>query len=201
MKRIVTTLCALAVIMVGSIPAMAAEEPPRQDASYYPISVDEYTYGELEEPRINKVYQLSLSDDPSLIPTEDFERDGLWFTLLDMTRKNEVGVDTQPYTETVTRPSKTNDMAQVLQALEAEMEVTTAEATPAPCTWTTPASRSRRTATPPRPTTSPPPVATPISRMQMYPSSPRASRTRARPSPWLMSSGARRSIQTARAAP
>ena len=44
MKRIVTTLCALAVIMVGSIPAMAAEEPPRQDASYYPISVDEYTY-------------------------------------------------------------------------------------------------------------------------------------------------------------
>lgn len=44
-----------------------------------------------------------------------------------MTRKNEVGVDTQPYTETVTRPSKTNDMAQVLQALEAEMEVTTAE--------------------------------------------------------------------------
>ena len=59
-----------------------------------PISVDEYTYGELEEPRINKVYQLSLSDDPSLIPTEDFERDGLWFTLLDMTRKNEVGVDT-----------------------------------------------------------------------------------------------------------
>ena len=42
MKRIVTTLCALAVIMVGSIPAMAAEEPPRQDASYYPISVDEY---------------------------------------------------------------------------------------------------------------------------------------------------------------
>lgn len=127
MKRIVTTLCALAVIMVGSIPAMAAEEPPRQDASYYPISVDEYTYGELEEPRINKVYQLSLSDDPSLIPTEDFERDGLWFTLLDMTRKNEVGVDTQSYTETVTRPSKTNDMAQVLQALEAEMEVTTAE--------------------------------------------------------------------------
>lgn len=42
-------------------------------------------------------------------------------------RKNEVGVDTQPYTETATRPSKTNDMAQVLQALEAEMEVTTSE--------------------------------------------------------------------------
>ena len=201
MKRIVTTLCALAVIMVGSIPAMAAEEPPRQDASYYPISVDEYTYGELEEPRINKVYQLSLSDDPSLIPTEDFERDGLWFTLLDMTRKNEVGVDTQPYTETVTRPSKTNDMAQVLQALEAEMEVTTAEGYAGTLHLDHTSVQVKTDATPPRPTTSPPPVATPISRMQMYPSSPRASRTRARPSPWLMSSGARRSIQTARAAP
>lgn len=117
MKRIATALCALAVVMAGSIPALAAEVALRQDASYYPISVEEYTYGELEEPRINKVYQLALSDDPSLIPTEDFERDGCWFTLLDMTRKNEVGVDTQPYTETVTRPSKTNDMAQVLQAL------------------------------------------------------------------------------------
>lgn len=127
MKRIATALCALAVVMAGSIPALAAEVALRQDASYYPISVEEYTYGELEEPRINKVYQLALSDDPSLIPTEDFERDGCWFTLLDMTRKNEVGVDTQPYTETVTRPSKTNDMAQVLQALEAEMEVTTAD--------------------------------------------------------------------------
>ena len=69
--------------MAGSIPALAAEVAPRQDASYYPISVEEYTYGELEEPRINKVYQLALSDDPSLIPTEDFERDGCWFTLLD----------------------------------------------------------------------------------------------------------------------
>ena len=34
-------------------------------------------------------------------------------------------MDTQPYTETVTRPSKTNDMAQILQGLEAELEVTT----------------------------------------------------------------------------
>nr|WP_317326012.1 hypothetical protein [uncultured Flavonifractor sp.] len=125
MKRILTMLCTLVVVIVGTIPALAAEEIPRQDASYYPISVEEYTYGELEEPRINKVYQLALSDDPSLIPTEDFERDGLRFVLLDMTRKNEVGVDTQPYIETVTRPSKTNDMAQILQGLEAELEVTT----------------------------------------------------------------------------
>ena len=68
MKRIVTTLCALAVIMVGSIPAMAAEEPPRQDASYYPISVDEYTYGELEEPRITRSTSCPFRMTPASSP-------------------------------------------------------------------------------------------------------------------------------------
>ena len=32
-------------------------------------SVEEYTYEEQNEPRINKVYQLSLSDNPSGIPS------------------------------------------------------------------------------------------------------------------------------------
>ena len=95
MKRILTTLCALAFVMAGSIPALAAEADADtgQSASYYPISVEEYTYGSLNEPRVEKVYQLSLSDDPSGIPTEDFVRNGRLYYLLDMTRKNEVGVD------------------------------------------------------------------------------------------------------------
>lgn len=78
MKRILTTLFALAIIMAGSVPALAAGEETStgQSVSFYPISVEEYTYGEAEEPRINKVYQLSLSDDPSGIPTEDFVRNG-----------------------------------------------------------------------------------------------------------------------------
>lgn len=125
MKRILTTLCALAIVMAGSAPALAAESGPDQSASYYPISVEEYTAGDLDEPRIEKVYQLSLSDDPSGIPTEDFVRNGRLYYLLDMTRKDEVGVDTKPHTETVTRPSDTNDMEKILQGLEAEMEATT----------------------------------------------------------------------------
>lgn len=46
MKRILTTLCALAIVMAGSIPALAAEADADagQSASYYPISVNEYTY-------------------------------------------------------------------------------------------------------------------------------------------------------------
>ena len=125
MKRIFTILCALALVMAGSSTALAAEPEAGQSASYYPISVEEYTYGPLDELCINKVYQLSLSDDPSLIPTEDFIRNGRRYYLLDMTRKDEVGVDIQTHTEAVTKPSDTNSLETILQRLDAEMEVTT----------------------------------------------------------------------------
>ncbi len=129
MKRIVITLCALALLLAGCTPAFAAEAPqpsPEPELScYYPIKVDEYTAGPLDEPRIDKVYQLSLGDDPSGIPTGDFERGGRHYYLLDMTRKDEVGVDTQQHTETVTLASDTNKMDAILQRLDAEMEFTT----------------------------------------------------------------------------
>ena len=125
MKRIFTILCALAIVMAGSATALAAEPEAGQSASYYPVSVEEYTYGDFDELRINKTYQLSLGDDPSLIPTEDFTRNGRRYYLLDMTRKDEVGVDVQTYTETVTQASDTNNLETILQRLDAEMEVTT----------------------------------------------------------------------------
>ena len=124
-KYILTTLFALAVILAGAFPAYAAEAESGTSSSYYPISVEEYTYGDLDELRINKVYQLSLADDPSLIPTEDFVRNGRLYYLLDMTRKDEVGVDTQPYTQTVTMTSDTDSMEAILQKLDAEIEATT----------------------------------------------------------------------------
>ena len=57
MKRIFTILCALAIVMAGSATALAAEDTG-QSASYYPISVEEYTYGDLDELRINKTCSL-----------------------------------------------------------------------------------------------------------------------------------------------
>ena len=92
MKRILTTMCALTLLLAASVPALAAE--PEQSASYYPTSVEEYMEG--DSPRIKKVYQLSLADDPSQIPTEDFERDGRLYYLLDMTRKDELGWTFRP---------------------------------------------------------------------------------------------------------
>ena len=124
MKQILMTLCALAMLMVGALPAYAAGEAGK-DSAYYPISVEEYTAGDFDELRIQKVYQLSLDDNPSLIPTEDFTRNGRTYYLLDMTRKDEVGVDTKPYVQTVTVPSDTNNMEKILKTLDAEIEATT----------------------------------------------------------------------------
>lgn len=122
MKRILTVLCALAIVMAGaSIPAQAAQAPEKD--AYYPIDVKEYLEG--DSHRISKVYQLSLLDNPAAIPTGEFERDGRLYFLLDMTRKDEVGVDTKPHTHTATLASDTDDMEEILQRLESTMEVTT----------------------------------------------------------------------------
>jgi hypothetical protein len=127
MKKSVSLLITALILCTAlSLPAFAAEEPaPGKDSCYYPISVEEYTYGPLDELRIDKVYQLSLDDDPGGIPTEDFVRGGRLYYLLDMTKKDEVGVDTKPYIHTITQPSDTNNMEAVLQQLDAELEVTT----------------------------------------------------------------------------
>ena len=127
MKRSIPLfLAAFLICSILAVPASAAEESgPSRDSAYYPISVEEYTYGDFDELRISKTYQLSLDDDPSLIPTEDFERNGRLYYLLDMTRKDEVGVDTKPHVQTVTIPSDTNNMEKILQTLDAEIEATT----------------------------------------------------------------------------
>lgn len=114
----------LNVILV--IPGDAADVvEAERNSCYYPISVDEYVGGDFDEPRIQKVYQLSLDDDPTKIPTEDFTRNGRLYYLLDMTRQDEIGVDTKSHVQTVMLPSDTNNMEKILQTLDAEIEVTT----------------------------------------------------------------------------
>ena len=82
-KRIVMLFCA-AILTLGltTAPAMASAGP------FTPVEVEAYTYGPLDEPRVNKVYQLSAADDPSSIPMEDFERGGRRYYLLDMISAN-----------------------------------------------------------------------------------------------------------------
>ena len=78
-KRIVTLLCTTILTLgLAAAPAMASAGP------YSPIEVEAYTYGPLDEPRVNKVYRLSATDDPSRISTEDFVRGNRRYYFLDM---------------------------------------------------------------------------------------------------------------------
>lgn len=118
MKR-TAALCLTALLACSlAIPAMAADV-------LYPVEVTEYMEG--DSSRLKKIYVLTPADDPSLIPTEDFDREGQTYTLLDITRQDQVETDTRDYTETVTLESKTKDMDAILPQLTATLEVDTEE--------------------------------------------------------------------------
>ena len=118
MKR-TAALCLAALLACSlAIPAMAAD-------ILYPVEVTEYM--EVDSSRLKKIYVLTPADDPSLIPTEDFDREGQTYTLLDITRQDQVETDTRDYTETVTLESKTKDMDAILPQLTATLEVDTEE--------------------------------------------------------------------------
>ena len=102
--------------------AGAQTEPP---AVLYPTEVLEYTAGDFDELRISKTYELSSTDDPALIPTEDFERSGRVYTLLDIIREDQTETDTKEHIEVITLETDTSDMAAILPLLEPELEVTT----------------------------------------------------------------------------
>ena len=118
MKR-TAALCLAALLACSlAIPAMATD-------ILYPVEVTEYMEG--DSSRLKKIYVLTPTDDPSLIPTEDFDREGQTYTLLDITRQDQVETDTRDYTETVTLESKTKDMDAILPQLTATLEVDTEE--------------------------------------------------------------------------
>ncbi|MFG6350622.1 MAG: hypothetical protein K1W21_03160 [Oscillospiraceae bacterium] len=117
MKRVSTFFVAALMVSLLTIPASAA--------SYYPISVEEYTYGPFDELRIDKVYELSRSDDPANIPTEDFDRGGLHYTLLDVVKTDQAETDTKDYAEVITLETNTKDMALIIQQMELSIDVTT----------------------------------------------------------------------------
>ena len=99
----------------------ALPEPP----VLYPVEVQEYTAGDRDEPRISKTYELSLTDDPAFIPTGDFERSGRTYTLLYIIKEDQTETDTKEHIEVITLETDTSDMAEILQLLEPELEITT----------------------------------------------------------------------------
>lgn len=74
---------------------------------------------------LEKVYCLSAKDDPAAIPTEDFDREGKTYTLLDILKNDQTETDTKDYIEIVTMNSETKDMAEIIKVLAPELEVIT----------------------------------------------------------------------------
>nr|WP_326185948.1 hypothetical protein [uncultured Oscillibacter sp.] len=119
MKRATHLLLAALLTWAMACPALAA------GSTAYPVSVTEEAGG--DHPRLMKTYVLSTSDDPANIPTEDFEREGFTYTLLDLTWQDNSETETRDYTETVTLESKSKDMDAIMPQLTATLEVETEE--------------------------------------------------------------------------
>lgn len=117
-RRFAPALAAL-MLTLALCPASALAEP----AAVYPAEVRESEENGVH--RIEKVYVLSIRDDPAAIPTADFEREGRSYTLLDVIKNDQTETDTKDHIEVVTVNTDTKDMAAIIQQLEPTLEVTT----------------------------------------------------------------------------
>ena len=128
-KRSLFTLAVVLVLVLAAFPgaALAAdteatpETPP--PVTLYPAEVR--TSEENGMIRLERIYYLSTRDDPAAIPTEDFDREGRHYTLLDVLKNDLSETDTKDYIETVTLDSATKDMGEIIKTLEPEREIIT----------------------------------------------------------------------------
>ena len=137
-KKLTLLLCMVLALGSMSGAALAAEVPAAENepesaqiviadtipsVSVYPAEV--IASEENGVYRLEKVYYLTAEDDPTTIPTADFEREGRTYTLLDLLKNDQTETDTRGHIEVVTLNSKTKDMAEILKMLEPKLEVRT----------------------------------------------------------------------------
>lgn len=97
----------------------AQVETPPQPA-LYPIDI---VYSEDDTAwRMEKVYQLDASADPSVIPTENFEQEGREYVFLDLLAEDQRETDTKEHIEQITQESSTKDTETVLKNLAPTLE-------------------------------------------------------------------------------
>ena len=121
------SLCPCSALAAGDGAAENTETAPAQaePPALYPTEVLEYTAGDLDEPRISKTYELSPTDDPALLFFFDVAGSAGIYTLLDIIKEGQTETDTKEYIEVITLETDTSDMAEILQLLEPELEITT----------------------------------------------------------------------------
>ncbi|MBE7003477.1 MAG: hypothetical protein E7425_04210 [Ruminococcaceae bacterium] len=136
MKHRILAAIGAAIMFCMSIPVYAAapngEPQPTETVeeamtppppTVYPAEV--HTSEENGVARLEKVYYLTARDDPAAIPTEDFDREGRHYTLLDVLKTDLTETDTKDFTEVITLESATKDVGEIIKALEPELEVVT----------------------------------------------------------------------------
>ena len=136
-KKLAFALCTALMLCSMSIAALAAGPMTEADTVSTMISAADTLPSVSAYPaevraseengvyRLEKVYYLTAKDDPTTIPTADFEREGRTYTLLDLLKNDQTETDTREHIEVVTLESKTKDMAEILKMLEPKLEVKT----------------------------------------------------------------------------
>jgi len=107
---------------INTLDAPVEEQAP-PSVAVYPAEVR--TSEENGVNRLEKIYYLTAADDPSTIPVGDFEREGRNYTLLDLLRNDQTETETKEHIEIITKDSDTKDMAEIIQTLEPELEIST----------------------------------------------------------------------------
>ena len=124
---VIMLLLAIALLPGTALAADADDGEPTPDApppaAVYPAEVR--TSEENGMIRLERIYYLSVKDDPAAIPTEDFDREGRHYTLLDVLKTDLSETDIKDYIEVVTLESETKDMGEIIKALEPELEIVT----------------------------------------------------------------------------
>ncbi len=105
----------LASVVAFALLALLLTAQTALAAGLYPTEIRETDEG--GKHRLEKVYMLSAADNPNNIPTDEFDREGYHYTLMDIVQ--------QEYSETVTINSKTKDMASIMPQLAATRDVET----------------------------------------------------------------------------
>ena len=121
-KRFILAAALLLVLAAFPCAARAAGTEP-SSAAVYPAEVRASEENGIH--RLEKVYYLTSRDDPAAIPTGDFEREGLHYTLLDVIKTDLTETDSRDYVETVTLQSATKDVGEIIKTLEPEREIVT----------------------------------------------------------------------------
>ena len=137
-KRIHALVCAVMMLCSVTGNALAAEAPVAVESADL-VGIVEQTFPMVpglypaevkvsEEngiSRLEKVYYLTAADDPAAIPTEDFEREGKTYTLLDLLKNDQTETETKEIIEVITMDSETKDMTEILKLLKPELEIST----------------------------------------------------------------------------